>query len=98
MNAEEIKGIISLILLAGDAGAELYLKLKAIGELGPDEQANIHKLIADGINFDQAMKDRYAQWRRDVGLDSSRPQLQEQVDGLAQKLNTARGELLSKRV
>jgi hypothetical protein len=69
MNAAEIQGIISLIMVAGNAGAELYLKLKAIGELGPDEQANIHRQITDGIGFDVAMKEKYAKWRRDVGLD-----------------------------
>lgn len=70
MNPGEIQAIISLIMMAGNAGAELYLKLKAIGQLGPDEQANIHKQIADGIQFDQDVQTKYAQWRRDVGLDS----------------------------
>jgi hypothetical protein len=73
MNAETIKEIITLITLAGEYGTELYLKLKAIGELGPDEQANIHRLIMEGIDFDQAMKDRYAQWRVEVGLDPALP-------------------------
>lgn len=67
------KEIITLLTLAGDRGIELYLKLKAIGELGPDEQANIHKQIADGTQFDQSVKDKYAQWRRDVGLDAALP-------------------------
>lgn len=69
MNPALIQEIITLIALAGEYGTELYLKLKAIGELGADEQANIHKQITDGIAFDQSVKDKYAQWRVDVGLD-----------------------------
>lgn len=69
MNAQTLQEIIALIALAGQAGTELYLKLRAIGELGPDEQANIHKEIADGIAFDEDVKKKCAQWRLDVGLD-----------------------------
>lgn len=71
MNPALIQEIITLIALAGEYGTELYLKLKAIGELGADEQANIHKQITDGIAFDQSVKDKYAQWRVDAGLDSA---------------------------
>lgn len=70
MNPQLVQEIITLIALAGEYGTELYLKLKAIGELGADEQANIHKQITDGIAFDQSVKDKYAQWRVHVGLDS----------------------------
>ncbi len=68
MNPGEIQAIIALIAMAGKAGTELYLKLKAIGELGPNEQENIHKQILAGLDFDHAMKQRYADWRQSVGL------------------------------
>lgn len=69
MTPADIAALIQLITLAGQYGTELYLKIKAIGELGPDEQANVHQEIAAGIGFDQSVKDKYAQWRVSVGLD-----------------------------
>lgn len=65
MNPEEI---VRLIALTGSLGVELYLKLKAISELGPDEQANIHRAISEGIQADQEMKQKYSDWRASVGL------------------------------
>lgn len=73
MTPATIQEIIALIALAGQAGTELYLKLKAIGELGPDEQANIHNEIVAGIAFDEDVKAKYAQWRIEVGLDPASP-------------------------
>jgi hypothetical protein len=61
--------IIGLIELAGQAGTELYLKLHAIGQLGPDEQQNIHNQIMNSDALDEDTKTSYKAWRLSVGLD-----------------------------
>jgi hypothetical protein len=65
MNPQEI---IQLINTLGPLAVELYLKLDAIGQLGPDEQANIKAQIAAGINIDDDTTARIADWRKGAGL------------------------------
>jgi hypothetical protein len=65
--------IIGLIELAGQVGTELYLKLKAVGELSADEQANIRKAIDDAISVDADTIARIDAWRVSVGLEPALP-------------------------
>lgn len=68
MTDELLAEILAVLAAAGNVGVDLWLKLQAISELGPDEQANIKAQIQAAIVVDEQVKANYAAWRAKVGL------------------------------
>ena len=63
-----LEEILAAIAAVGPLGAELYLKLETLLQLGPDEQANVAAAIKAGLAADTETIAAVEEWKKRVGL------------------------------
>ena len=65
LDPKNIPQIVALIISEGDVALDLFLKLAALMQLGPDETQNILKLVNDADSTDDATKARSDAWLKE---------------------------------
>jgi len=66
--ANLIQAVLAAITAVGPLGADLYLKLEQLFQLGPDEQANVAAAIKAGLAADADTVATVDAWKKQVGL------------------------------
>lgn len=68
MNPALIAEIVSLVVQLGPLAVTLIQKIEGLGNLGPDEKANIANAIAAAATADQATLNNVATWMQANGF------------------------------